>query len=180
MAPLFSSACDLADRIPAMISDFLDLEDRIGRRFREDSVTDIIIASLLKIGGSNATVLVPPEVKTGGDFDILLIDPQTGQSIQYRIQAKRLIPHSTYWPWGSYRELDHPHGTGKQSSTLIRSSAKEKIHTIPLYAFYNPATACHASDGALSGIELADGREVNEIVKALVKAMTCSPETPPF
>lgn len=153
-----------------MVADFLDLENKIKRRFREDSVTDIIIASLLRIAGGNATVLVPPEVKTGGDFDILILEPATGDAIQYRIQAKRLSPHPTNWTWGSYRELDHPHGAGGQSSTLIRSSAQEKIHTIPLYAFYNPETACKASGGDISGIEMADGREINQIVKTLVKA----------
>lgn len=173
-APLFDSPCDLAQRIPSMVSDFLDLENKIGRRFREDSVTDIIIASLLKIAGGGATVLVPPEVKTGGDFDILIVEPETGDAIQYRIQAKRLSPHATNWAWGSYRELDHPHGHGGQSSTLIRSSVQEKIQTIPLYAFYNPETACRASAGAIAGIELADGREINQIVKALVKAKAAS------
>ncbi|ENZ84014.1 hypothetical protein OR37_00522 [Caulobacter vibrioides OR37] len=174
LAPLFDSPCDLAQRIPSMVSYFLDLEAKIGRRFREDSVTDIVIASLLKIAGSNATVLVPPEVKTGGDFDILIVEPATGEAIQYRIQAKRLSPHPTTWGWGSYRELDHPHGQGKQASTLIRSSAKEAIKTIPLYAFYNPETGCAASGGEISGIELADGREINQIVKTLVKAKAAS------
>lgn len=56
IAPLFDSPCDLAERIPSMVSDFLDLENKIKRRFREDSVTDIIIASLLRISGGNATV----------------------------------------------------------------------------------------------------------------------------
>ncbi|WP_445466301.1 DUF6615 family protein [Faunimonas sp. B44] len=173
-APLFGSPCDLAQRIPSMISDFLDLENKIGRRFREDSVTDIIIASLLRIAGTNATVLVPPEAKTGGDFDILIVEPSTSEAIQYRIQAKRLSPHATNWMRGLYRELDHPHGTGKQSSTLIRSSVKEKIETIPLYAFYNPEEACKASGGIIAGIELADGRAINEVVKALLKAKKAS------
>ena len=173
-APLFSSPCDLAVRIPPMISDFLNLENKIGRRFREDSVTDIIIASLLKVAGRNVTVLVPPEVKTGGDFDILIVEPSSGDAIQYRIQAKRLSPHPTQWMWGSYRELDHPHGQGGQSSTLVRSAAHEKIRTIPLYAFYNPETACKASGGLIGGIELADGVAINQIVKALVKAKAAS------
>jgi len=168
--PLFSSPCDLAARIPSMVSDFLDLENKIGRRFREDSVTDIIISSLLKLAGTNATVLVPPEVKTGGDFDILIVEPSSGDAIQYRIQAKRLSPHPTQWLWGSYRELDHPHGQGGQSSTLVRSAAHEKIKTIPLYAFYNPETACKASGGVIGGIEMADGQAINQIVKKLVKA----------
>lgn len=174
LAPIFNSPCDFAERVPAMVSDFLDLENKIGRRFREDSVTDIIIASLLKIAGSNAMVLVPSETKTGSDFDILIVEPSTQDAIQYRIQAKRLSPHAKTWEWGSYKELDHPHGQGKQASTLVRSSAQEMVPTIPLYAFYNPQSACTESDGAISGIELADGIAINQIVKALVAAKAAS------
>lgn len=170
MTPLFSSPCDLAERMPSMAAEFLELETQIGRRFREDSVTDIMIASLLRIGGSDATVFTPPEVKTGGDFDLVIYAPGTRNSVQYRIQAKRLIFNKTCWEWSSYRELDHPHGTGKQASTLIRSSVQEKTPTIPLYAFYNPLGLCEASNGEIAGIQLADGRAVSAIVRELVKA----------
>jgi len=153
-----------------MAAEFLELETQIGRRFREDSVTDIIIASLLKIGGSDATVFTPPEVRTGGDFDLVIFRPGTGDGVQYRIQSKRLVPNSTNWAWSSYRELDHPHGSGKQASTLIRSSAQERLPTIPLYAFYNPLAVCEASKDELTGIQLADARGISSIVRALVKA----------
>jgi hypothetical protein len=170
LTPLFSSPCDLAQRIPALISDFLELENKVGRRFREDSLTDIIVASMLQIVGSNATVLTPSEKVAGSDFDILIVEPATGAAVQYRLQAKRLSPHHSQWDWGSYKELAHPHGSGAQASTLVRSSAHEAIPTMPLYAFYNPASVCQASGGRLSGLELADGRQINEIVKALLKA----------
>jgi len=170
VTPLFKSPCDFADRMPTMAAEFLELETQIGRRFREDSVTDILIASLLKIGGSNATVFTPPEAHTGGDFDLVIYRPATGNGVQYRIQAKRVVPNATHWEWSSYRELDHPHGQGKQSSTLVRSSAQESIPTIPLYAFYNPLRVCAASNNQIDGIQLADGRAVNVIVRALVKA----------
>lgn len=170
VTPLFSSTCDFALRMPAMAADFLELETQIGRRFREDSVTDIIIASLLKVGGSDASVFTPPEVITGGDFDLLIYQPGTAQGVQYRIQSKRLVPHPTKWPLSSYRELDHPHGSGKQASTLIRSSAREKIPTIPLYAFYNPFSVCKESGNKIAGIQLADGQAISSIVRALVTA----------
>jgi len=170
MTPIFSSLCDLSDRIPTMIAEFLELETQIGRRFREDSVTDIIISYLLKIGGSNATIFTPSEIKTGGDFDLVIYQPGTGDSVQYRIQSKRLVFNANNWAWSSYRELDHPHGTGKQASTLIRSSAQEKMPTIPLYAFYNPLGVCEASKDEIAGIQLAGGRAIGAIVRALIKA----------
>lgn len=170
MTPLFSSPCDLAERMPVMAAEFLELETKIGRRFREDSVTDIIIASLLKIGGSDATVFTPPEGKTGGDFDLVIYRPGTDEGVQYRIQSKRLVPNAANWAWSSYRELDHPHGSGKQASTLIRSSAQENLPTIPLYALYNPLGVCEASEDKISGIQLADGRAISAIVRALIVA----------
>lgn len=172
MTPLFTSLCDLAERIPAMTADFLQLETQVRRRFKEDSITDLLIASLLRVGGGDATLFTPPETKTGGDFDLVIHGPESGVSVQYRIQAKRLVPNSINWAWGLYKELDHPHGTGMQASTLIRSSAREKLETIPLYAFYHPVDACKASGDEIAGIELADGRAVGAIVRALLKAKT--------
>lgn len=168
IVPIFSSPCDLATRLPVMIADFLDIEQKLKRRFREDSVTDILTASLLSLPGNNVVVLTPPEAKTGGDFDLVVLDPVSGDAVQFRIQAKRLTPHKHHWITGSYAELAHPHNSGGQSRTLMRSVGSEKITTIPLYAFYNPAHVCTASSSIVSGIELASGWEVRERIKALV------------
>ena len=179
LTPLFASPCDLADRLPPLIADFLDLEITLRRRFREESVSDMIVASLLRVAGADLSVQVPLSEKvTGNDFDIIVYDPPTRSAVQYRIQAKRLTPHATTWGMGSYKELAHPHGTGTQSSALIRSSAAERrILTIPLYAFYNPARTCAASGGLVGGLELADGHAVRGLIANLVKA---KPKRPPM
>ena len=177
IAPIFASSCDLAERLPVMIAEFLDIEQKLKRRFREDSVTDILVASLLSLPGNGVVVLTPPEAKTGGDFDLVLVDPLSGDAVQFRIQAKRLMPHKHDWEIGSYAELAHPHNSGAQSQTLLRSVSKEAITTIPLYAFYNPAHVCTASGGAVSGIELASGWEIRERIKAIVKV---KPKRLPF
>lgn len=160
-----------------MVAEFLDLEQHLKRRFREDSITDILIASLLSLPGNNIVVLTPPEVKTGGDFDLIVIEPGSGDAVQFRIQAKRLTPHQDNWTTSSYAELAHPKNSGAQSRTLISGLGREAIPTIPLYAFYNPAHVCAASGGVLSGVELASGWEVRERVKAIVKA---KPKRLPF
>jgi len=169
IAPIFASSCDLAERLPVMIAEFLDIEQKLKRRFREDSVTDILVASLLSLPGNGVVVLTPPESKTGGDFDLLVVDPLSGDAVQFRIQAKRLTPHKHDWEIGSYTELAHPHNSGVQSQTLMRGLGKEAITTIPLYAFYNPAHVCTASGGTVSGIELASGWEIRERIKTIVK-----------
>lgn len=160
-----------------MIAGFLELEDRVKRRFREESVSDIIVAALLQVGSDHIKVVTPYEPTHGSDFDIVVVDPATRDAIQFRIQAKRLHAHATNWQMGSYRELAHPSGTGAQASTLIRSAAHEKIPTVPLYAFYNPESVCLASAGALSGVEMASGFAVHAIIQSLVKA---KPQRPPL
>nr|WP_242445918.1 DUF6615 family protein [Sphingopyxis lindanitolerans] len=35
--------------MPSLIAEFLDLEEHLKRRFREDSITDILVASLLSL-----------------------------------------------------------------------------------------------------------------------------------
>lgn len=60
ITPIFASSCDLAERLPVMIAEFLDIEQKLKRRFREDSVTDILVASLLSLPGNGVVVLTPP------------------------------------------------------------------------------------------------------------------------
>lgn len=153
-----------------MISEFLDIEQGLKRRFREDSVTDILVASLLLLPGNDVVILTPPEAKTGGDFDLVIVEPNTGDAVQFRIQAKRLSPHKYDWPMGSYVELAHPKNEGTQSRKLVSGIGREAYPTIPLYAFYHPAHVCAASGNVISGIELASGWEVRERIKAIVKA----------
>ena len=142
ITPIFSSPCELAERLPVMIADFLDIEQKLKRRFREDSVTDILVASLLSLPGNNVVVLAPPEAKTGGDFDLVVVDPISGDAVQFRIQAKRLTPHKHDWAIGSYAELAHPHNTGGQSQTLIRGVGSENRDHPALCFLHSCACLC--------------------------------------
>ena len=66
--------------------------------------------------------------------------------------------------------MAHPHNTGGQAATLVRSSASEKIPTIPLYAFYNPQVTVEQSGETVTGFELASGVVVSQMVRELVRA----------
>lgn len=138
----------------------MDLELSLARRFREDSLSDLLIASFLQIPGLPVVVRTPNETRTGSDFDLALVDPASGTAIQYRIQAKRLGKPTASWKTRSYRELAHPHGTGEQVEILcdLTNLEKEVISTIPLYAFYNPYSICESA--GISGIALADAFEI--------------------
>lgn len=167
LLPTFKSACDLAHRLPGLLASFMDLELALGRRFREDGLSDLVIASFLQIPGLSVVVRTPDEFRTGSDFDLALVDPASNTAIQYRIQAKRLGRPTATWKTRSYRELAHPHGTGGQVQTLCNlSNLAGTVPTIPLYAFYNPECVC-ASAG-LPGITLADAFEIeNHVLTSL-------------
>lgn len=169
--PKFESACDLASNTPEMVAEFLDLRTKLARDRNETSVTDLLVACLLKLSQTEVTVIVPNETITGADFDILLLNENVTDAIQYRIQAKKLCNRNVKnWEYRSYAELDHPKGTGDQARLLVRSSAHEKVETIPLYMFYNDAETCELSGGSIAGISLADGVTVSRLVKRLVEA----------
>lgn len=117
MTPLFNSPCDLAERMPTMAAEFLELETKIGRRFREDSVTDILIASLLKIGGSNATVFTPSEAYTGETS----ISSSSGQ-------PPAMASSIVYRPSGSCPTQLTGHGAHTGSSIILTGKESNPRH----------------------------------------------------
>ena len=168
--PKYRSPCELATSIPDNVAELLDAESGLQRRFREETISDLIVASIKALPTVNLLVMVPEETRTGSDFDIAVVSEDRLDAVQLRLQAKRLTPHQTKWGWSSYRELANPHNTGGQSSTLLRSSSHEKIPTLPLYAFYNPRTSVSQSSNKISGLELADAYEVRGLIKEMVNA----------
>ena len=132
---------------------------------------------MLSLPGNDVIVQTPNEAKTGGDFDLAIVDPVAGDAVQFRIQAKRLTPRAGNWALGSYRELAHPHNTGNQSRLLLAGVGREAMPTIPLYAFYNPARTCAASGGVISGVELASAVDIRDRIKMMVRV---KPKRLPF
>jgi hypothetical protein len=161
-----------------MVAEFLDIEAHLKRRIREETITDIIVASLVSLPTKNVFVEVPiDENKTGNDLDIIVYSSVANQAIQFRIQAKRLKPHPTDWSKGSYKELAHPNETGRQSRALIKSAAAvTDIYTVPLYAFYNPKSVCIASASPIVGIELANGYLIRSLILGHIAV---KPKRPP-
>lgn len=168
--PKYRSPCELATSVPDSVAELLDAESGLQRRFREETISDLIVASIKALPIVNLIVMVPEENRTGSDFDIAVVSDDRLDAIQFRLQAKRLTPHETKWGRSSYRELAHPHNTGAQSSTLLRSSSHEKIPTLPLYAFYNPRTSVSQSGNIISGFELADAYEIRSLIKEMIDA----------
>ncbi len=157
----FATPCELAHRLPQLLASFMELELHLSRRFREDSLSDLLIASFLQLPGLPVSVLTPNEKRTGSDFDLELVDPATSTTIRYRIQAKRLGEPRTSWQNRSYHHLAHPNDTGGQVNTLCDlKNLAGPIPTVPLYAFFNNHVVCAAS--GLPGIALADAFEIED------------------
>lgn len=165
----FATPCELAHRLPPLLASFMELELHLSRRFREDSLSDLFIASFLQLPGLPVAVLTPNEKRTGSDLDLELVDPATSTTIRYRIQAKRLGEPRVNWQNRSYHHLAHPNDTGGQANTLcdIKNLAGP-IPTIPLYAFFNNDVVCAAS--GLPGIALADAFEIEDHIFASLSA----------
>jgi hypothetical protein len=142
----------------------MELELSLSRRFREDTLSDLVIASFLQLPSTPVAILTPNEARTGSDFDLELVDPASNTTICYRIQAKRLGRPTVNWRHRSYHHLAHPKDTGGQATTLCdASNLAGPIPTIPIYAFFNHETVCAAS--GVPGISLADAFEIEAHIK---------------
>lgn len=153
----YQTACELAREFPAELADFMDLETGIrSGRFREETMTDLLLAALVKLPGVPLELITPPENSTGSDLDVVIVDFDSMTQVAYRIQAKRLSLGAQNWDRNSFAELAHRHNTGSQHDTLTApGNLAGPPRLTPLYAFYIPQTICSASSGHLEGIQLA-------------------------
>ena len=175
MITTFTTACELANKLPALLSSFMELEAGLSRNFREDTLSDLVIAAFMQLPGLPVAVLTPDESRTGSDFDLELVDPASSTTIRYRIQAKRLCAPTAKWQTRSYPQLAHPSGTGLQCKTLCDpKNLSGPVPTIPLYAFFNHATVCAAA--GVPGIAMADALEIEDLID---KGLATTPR-PPF
>lgn len=136
-----TTLCQLATKLPGLIGALLDRESKLKRgRFREETLTDIVTASLAAFAGPSMVIEYPDEAATGGDLDLDFWNVSSGRHLRLRIQAKRLnaeknagkavaIKHR------AYNELLHivPSTGAHQFDTLLKSAGP----FLPLYMFYN-------------------------------------------
>lgn len=162
----YQSACELAHLFPQEISKFLDLERKVRLgRFREETATDLLLASLARLPGVPLELITPNESQTGSDLDIVIVDLDDGLQVGYRLQAKRLSLTAKRWANHSFRELAHPKNTGGQYQSLTNAASLAGPPTLtPLYAFYTPHSVCAAS-GSIQGIQLADAYIVGAAIQ---------------
>jgi hypothetical protein len=164
--------CNFACAFPDFIGNLLDREHGLRRRFREETVSDLWVASLVPMRGLGLHVDVADEAETGADIEIWFLSAQCDRGVGFVIQAKRshcghsaklLSPCDVDWKRHRFQELDHPAGErrpkGSQARDLTRAHERSGRSVYPLYAFYTPGHVFHKS-GRIRGVMLADGHDV--------------------
>jgi hypothetical protein len=162
--------CLLAQHFPRLTENLLERSKHLRRSFREDTITDLLMAHLVAVGAGSIIVEFPDEPVTGADMEWTFVNRDAQTSFQLLIQAKKLSEVGPDWNKHHYRELFHRSGPARtlQVELLCQTSAA-RAATYPLYIFYNPKTSCDLARASrvttVSGATLCDAH----IVRALAK-----------
>src|SRR6188508_509137 len=132
--------CHFAHEFPSVVGDFLERGRRLRRRFREESVTDLMMYSLVMLGGSRVIVEFPNETVTGADMEWNFINPDDDTHFCFMIQAKQLYGDGDVWRRHSYRKLFYRVGSSNelQAVRLANTTRSTRGAVYPLYALYHP------------------------------------------
>ena len=89
--------CHFAHQFPPFVANFLESSRDLGRRFREETITDMMMAALQLIGGASVIVRFPNEPKTGADMEWNFVNPYDGTFYRLIIQAKCAYGYGSDW-----------------------------------------------------------------------------------
>jgi hypothetical protein len=160
--------CEFAQRFPDFVADFLNRGRVLRRRFREESVTDLLMASLVAIGGNRVFVDFPNEPVTGADMEWNFVNEDDGSFYRLRIQAKKLYGTGKNWRRYSYTYLPDLSPSKRLQAEVLCDSAR-RSHAYPLYIFYNAQDNCQTAwNGgllAIRGVNIADGYRIRSLVR---------------
>lgn len=163
--------CSLAHQFPPFVENFLEQGRRLRRRFREETVTDLLMGSLITVGSGRVLVEFPNEPLTGADMEWNFVNPSDSTFFRILLQAKQAYGEGKKWTRHGYRELLHTSGSGTklQVETLCDTARVAGSATYPLYILYHPAQTCALArvDGIthIAGVNLADGYIIERLVK---------------
>lgn len=148
--------CELAHAFPSLVAELLERDRTLKRNFREETVTDLLMASLVGLRRFGIRVDFPDEPTTGGDMEWIYAAPLEqagGRYLRVILQAKRAqyakLKGGGYW---FYHHLAHGSPPGDQANTLMQHAAGTP-GTLPLYVFYHPTSALEPSASGLPAVE---------------------------
>lgn len=160
--------CHMARNFPAFTENFLDRSATLQKSFREETITDMLMANIVALGGKNVVVDFPNELSTGADMEWNFVDRSDGSFVRLLIQAKRSYGKGKLWGRHSFRELYHRSGTPKAlQAKVLCDTARAAVATYPLYIFYVPGKTCKLARldtvRNISGVTLADGYDIEQL-----------------
>lgn len=164
--------CELAHSFPPRIAGLLERDRGLKRNFREETVTDLLMASLVGMEAFGIRVDFPDEPTTGGDMEWIYAAPREingGRYLRLILQAKRAQFTKSSAGYWYYQHLDHGTPSGQQAQTLVGHAATspEGKATLPLYILYHPTSAlapAAATRPAIEGINLIFAHHVAPVV----------------
>jgi hypothetical protein len=168
----YNMLCAFAHQFPFFVERFLDQGRALRRRFREETVTDLMMGGLITAGGGRLIVEFPDEPATGADMEWNFVDQRKSTFFRLLLQAKQAYGDGAVWTRHCYRELLHTSGAGSklQAEVLCDTARLPGSATYPFYIFYHSAHTCalarRAGDTVISGINIADGFVVERLAKA--------------
>jgi hypothetical protein len=128
--------CQLSHQFPPFVEGFLERSRRLRRRFREETVTDLLMGSLITAGGRRIIVEFPDEPVTGADMEWNFVNRDDGTFFRILIQAKQCYGDGKVWTRHGYKELFHTVGSSaKLQAVALCDTARAEIATHPLYIF---------------------------------------------
>lgn len=157
--------CQLAHRFPPFVETFMERSRRLRRRFREETITDLLMYSLIVAGERRVIVEFPDEPITGADMEWNFINEHDESFFRIVLQAKQSFGNGGVWTRHCYRELLHSSGKGpKLQAVALCDTARSNEATYPLYIFYTSKNTCESARSAglesVSGVSLADGYSI--------------------
>ncbi|MBX3497519.1 MAG: hypothetical protein KF769_14885 [Parvibaculum sp.] len=165
--------CQFANTFPKFVELFMGSGRSLRRRFREETITDIMMANLITMDAASRMVVeFPVEPVTGADMEWNFVNPDDKTFFRIHLQAKQAYGDGAIWTRHNYRELFHTVGSSAklQAELLTESARKSSVPTYPLYIFYNPSRTCELAraGGAphVIGVTLAEGYFVAILAKA--------------
>lgn len=161
--------CHLANQFPPFVANFLERSRPLRRRFREETITDLLMGSLITAGGKRVIVEFPNEPVTGADMEWNFANPDDGTFFRILLQAKQSSGEGMIWRRHCYKELLHkPRGSSTLQAVALCTTARAEPATYPLYIFYHPERTCVAAEAAkcaaVAGVSLADGYQIEHLV----------------
>jgi|GEM_PF-3444677 hypothetical protein len=164
--------CTFSQQFPPFIERFLEQGRTLRRRFREETVTDLMMGGLITASGGRLIVEFPDEPVTGADMEWNFVDRRTSTFFRLMLQAKQAYGDGLIWTRHCYRELFHTSGSGSklQAEALCDTARHPGSATYPLYIFYHAAHTCglarRSGSTVIDGINIADGFAIERLVKA--------------